>query len=96
MKLLPMRHAPQSCHWSVPTLFIPPPYWLSAWDSPWCCWNTRAIWILESTETCVQCPLWKSRDTGHGQAADAVPPQGAVPFNASVGAVLLPLGASPS
>ena len=80
MKLLPMSHTPQSCHWSVPTLFMPRPYWLSAWDSPWTCWNDGAIWELTSTDRCLECPLWKPRDVGHGEA-DAVPPKGAVALN---------------
>ena len=80
MKLLPMRHTPQSCHWSVPTLLMPRPYWLLAWDTPWTCWNDRAIWVLESTDTCANCPLWKPREMAYRQA-DAIPPHGAVPFD---------------
>ena len=95
MKLLPMRHTPQSCHWSVPTLFMPHPYWLSAWDSSWHCWNDRAIWILDSTDVCVTCPLWRPREVGHGQAADAVPPKGAVPLSSNVEAAP-PASVSPS
>ena len=94
MKLLPMYQTPQSCHWSVPTLFMPRPYWLFAWDSPWSCWNDRAIWVLASTETCVKCPLWKPRGVGHGQA-DAVPPKGAVPLTENV-ETALPLNAPPA
>ena len=79
MKILPMRQVPQSCHWSVPTLFMPPPYWLSAWDSPWCCWNAGDIWILATTETCLSCPLWKPREVDYGQP-EAIPPRGSVPL----------------
>lgn len=79
MKLLPMRHVPQSCHWSVPTLLMPRPYWLSAADDPWCCWNDRQIVVLSSTEICGTCPLWKPRNMDAGNI-EAVPPQGAMPF----------------
>ena len=79
MKVLPIRQAPQSCNWSVPTLLMPRPYWFSASDSPWCCWNDRQILVLTSTEICLTCPLWKPRqaDAGH---IEAVPRQGAMPF----------------
>ncbi len=83
MKLLRMSpdasHAAHSCHWSVPTLFMLHPYWLSAWDAPWCCWNSRELLVLTSTDGCPRCPLWQPRDVAHGEEG-ALPPKGAVPF----------------
>ena len=85
MKLLPVvgrtegpaAHSCHSCHWSVPTLLMPRPFWLSAWDSPWSCWNGREILVLTSTEGCPQCPLWEPRRVAHGHK-DAIPPEGGV------------------
>ena len=79
MKLLPILHTPQSCHWSVPTLLMPKPYWLSADDAPWCCWNDRQILVLDFTDFCRTCPIWKPRE-GEAGRVDAVPPLGAIPF----------------
>ena len=73
------RQTPQSCHWSVPTLFMPRPYWLLAADAPWCCWNDRQIIPLDSTEICLTCPMWKARE-GQAGKADPVPRPGAMPF----------------
>jgi len=79
VKLVPKRHTPQSCHWSVPTLFMPQPYWLSAYDVPWCCWNHREIVLLHSTDVCAACQLWKPRNPVVEQAA-TVQPVGATPL----------------
>ena len=81
MQLLPMRHVPQTCHWSVPTLFMPAPYWLAAWDAPWCCWADRQLLVLGSTAICETCPLWRPREIEAGKV-EAVPPRGAMPFRA--------------
>jgi hypothetical protein len=70
-----MAHHVQDCHWSVPTLLMPRPYWLSAWDDPWSCWNDRDIKVLPSTEGCQNCPMFRARAHGAGYA---VPPEGAV------------------
>jgi len=72
-----MPHNPQNCHWSVLTLLMPPPYWLSATDAPWCCWNDRGVAPLASTAVCEHCPLWQPRRVEHGASA-ALPPAGAV------------------
>lgn len=79
MELRRTRQEPQTCRWSVPTLLMPRPYWLSAEKALWCCWNDRQIVVLTSTDVCHTCPMWKSR----GKAAeriDAIPAQGAMPF----------------
>jgi len=53
MNVLPMSsdavHAAHSCHWSIPTLMMPPSNWMSASDGPWCCWNPREVLILTTT-----------------------------------------------
>ena len=82
MRLPPASHADHtahSCHWSVPTILMPRPYWLSASDASWCCWNNQDIWVLTSTEGCHVCPLWKPRGHPHEEDA-AMRPKGAVPL----------------
>ena len=80
MELLSVpEQSTHSCHWSVPTLLMPWPYWLSAWDDPWSCWNGGDIWLLTSTDRCRSCPLWQPRRVDHGHP-DAVPPAGAIPL----------------
>ena len=70
-----MAHHVQDCHWSVPTLLMPRPYWLSAWDDPWSCWNDRDIKVLQSTDGCQNCPLFRERAVPHHFGE---PPKGAV------------------
>jgi hypothetical protein len=65
------------CHWSVPTLLMPPPYWYAAWDDAWSCWNDRDIRILHSTEVCQRCPLFRKREAGR-EKTQAIPPRGAI------------------
>jgi hypothetical protein len=76
-----MAHHVQGCHWAVPTLLMPRPYWLSAWDAPWSCWNTRAATVLMDTTACEACPLWRERRLPHC-AEGAIPPAGAVALDA--------------
>ena len=72
-----MAHHVYKCHWSVPTLLMPRPFWYDAGDSMWSCWNDREIRILSSTTECETCPLWKPREPE--QAHDAsIRPSGAV------------------
>jgi len=79
---LPQQPVPgqsaHNCHWSVPTLFMPAPYWVFAWSTPWCCWNDHEIIALRSTEGCVDCRLWRARQGPPGAEA-GVRPDGAVP-----------------
>ena len=72
-----MEHHVQNCHWSVPTLMMPRPYWYSAWDAPWSCWNDHEMKVLESTEGCANCPFWRARHNEHG-AGRELPPAGAM------------------
>ncbi len=73
-----MTHHVQDCHWSVPTLLMPRPYWLSASDNLWSCWNSRDIRVLHSTDRCHTCPMWRQR-AADDHAGHSLPPDGAVP-----------------
>ena len=74
------EHSAHTCHWSVPTLLMPRPFWLQASDSPWCCWNRHGIVVLSSTEGCGRCPMWEARREGDGRSA-TLRPDGAVPLS---------------
>ena len=58
---------------------MPRPYWLSASESPWCCWNRHEILVLASTEVCPKCPMWESRRETDGRG-EVLRPEGAVPL----------------
>ena len=55
------RRTPQSCRWGQPTLFLPFPVWLSAWDAPWSCCHQAHRGPLEETWVCATCPDWAGR-----------------------------------
>ena len=48
-----------SCRWAIPTVFLPPPLWLSAEDCPWTCILTGVPHVLRTTERCRSCPQWE-------------------------------------
>ncbi len=50
----------QNCRWSASTLFLPKPYWLEAWDSPWSCWMRNKPRALMDTTDCARCPNWQA------------------------------------
>ena len=54
-------HTPQRCRWAMPTLDLPLPYWLDAWDSPWSCRRDPNPRVLESSLDCQACPRWEER-----------------------------------
>ena len=54
-------HTVQRCRWAVPTLDLPLPNWLDAWDKPWNCRSDAAPRALESTTECLTCPRWEAR-----------------------------------
>jgi hypothetical protein len=54
-------HTAQNCRWAAPTLFLPLPDWLDAWDRPWSCRRDGPSRQLETTECCVTCPRWEER-----------------------------------
>ncbi len=72
-----MAHHVQDCHWAVPTLLMPRPYWYSAWEDPWSCWNDSEIRILQSTDGCRNCPMWRPRTVQDSDSRD-LPPEGAL------------------
>ena len=49
-----------NCRWAVPTLFLPPPIWMVAWDAPWTCLRNARPRVLENTELCATCPRWEA------------------------------------
>jgi hypothetical protein len=55
------KHTPQACRWAEPTLFMPLPYWLDAWDMPWSCRRTEPTRLIESAEMCRTCSRWEAR-----------------------------------
>lgn len=61
-------HGARTCRWAVPTLFLPPPIWMGAWDAPWVCLQNAQPRLLDSTEVCAACPRWEPLA---GSAADA-------------------------
>ena len=75
-----MAHHVQDCHWSVPTLLMPRPYWFSAWDSPWSCWNDHDVKVLPSTDRCQNCPMFRERALS-AEHYDDVQPKGAIGLN---------------
>ncbi len=58
------KQAPQTCRWAGQTLFLPLPYWLEAWDSPWSCQRDEAPRAIALTEECRECPRWEPRRIG--------------------------------
>jgi len=51
-----------SCRWAVPTLFQPDPMWLESWNRPWTCVREALPHALETTDTCVMCRRWETRE----------------------------------
>jgi hypothetical protein len=54
------RRAPQTCRWGDSTLYMAFPEWLSAWDAPWTCRHPAHTGPLETVDTCITCPDWRS------------------------------------
>ena len=50
-----------NCRWAKATLFLPPPFWLEAWDCPWTCTRDAIPRVLETTQPCAGCPRWEPR-----------------------------------
>ena len=59
--VLEFRYTPQHCRWAEPTLYLPLPFWLDGWDSPWSCRRGDPPRPIESTEECATCPRWEAR-----------------------------------
>ena len=54
-------HAPQNCKWAEPTLYLPLPYWLEAWNNPWSCRRDEPARPLQTTDECRTCVNWEAR-----------------------------------
>jgi len=72
-----VHHDVQNCHWAVPTLFMPHPIWLNAWDFPWCCWNNHDVRVLPTSASCHTCLNFRPRAETAAQGPD-IRPEGAV------------------
>jgi hypothetical protein len=55
------KHCAATCRWATPTLFLPPPFWFEAEDSPWACVRGGTPRILTTTDRCAHCPHWEAR-----------------------------------
>ena len=55
-----MTQSAATCRWAVPTLFLPPPIWMGAWDTPWTCLRNARPRMLETTDVCASCPRWEA------------------------------------
>jgi hypothetical protein len=59
---LEIKRTPQNCRWAEPTLNLPLPYWLEAWNMPWSCRRDVPPRLIESTFECHDCPRWEPRE----------------------------------
>jgi hypothetical protein len=50
-----------NCKWARPTMSMPAPIWLEAWDSPWTCVRDERPRPLPDTEICSDCPRWQPK-----------------------------------
>jgi hypothetical protein len=48
------------CRWACPTLYLPPPIWMYAWDAPWTCLRSPFPRVLGASEDCLKCPRWEA------------------------------------
>jgi hypothetical protein len=48
-----------NCKWARPTISLPSPIWLEAWNSPWTCVRDEKPRPLEDTTVCSDCPRWE-------------------------------------
>lgn len=56
-----IKHNATNCRWATPTLFLPVPLWLDAWDCPWACTRDTTPRILDTTDVCASCSRWESQ-----------------------------------
>jgi hypothetical protein len=56
------KRTPQNCRWAEPTLYLPLPYWLEAWNMPWSCRRDDTPRLLLTTTECAACTRWAPRD----------------------------------
>ena len=50
-----------NCKWAQPTVFLPLPYWINAWDTPWTCERDGHLRHIADTSECANCPRWEAR-----------------------------------
>ncbi|MGE5245350.1 MAG: hypothetical protein ACM3SQ_14060 [Betaproteobacteria bacterium] len=55
------KRSASTCKWAKPTMSMPLPTWLEAWDRPWTCVRDETPTTLETTERCEDCPRWEPR-----------------------------------
>lgn len=55
------KRSASTCKWAKPTISMPLPTWLEAWDRPWTCVLDGAARTLATTERCEGCPRWQPR-----------------------------------
>jgi hypothetical protein len=53
----------KGCRWAEPTLYLPMPYWLEAWDTPWTCHRDASPRLIAASDQCAMCPRWEGRPT---------------------------------
>jgi hypothetical protein len=58
------KHTVQNCRWAQPTLFLPLPLWLEAWETPWSCRRREPTRLVESATECAMCRSWEPRSLG--------------------------------
>jgi hypothetical protein len=63
------RQSAVTCRWAQPTLFLGPPLWLDAQDTPWTCVRDTTPQPLDSTGVCADCRRWEARVPGEMQAS---------------------------
>lgn len=65
----PKQHA-SNCKWARPTLQEPAPLWLEAEERPWTCERGLDPRVLETTESCAECPHWAEKDVAQTYGAN--------------------------
>ncbi len=60
------KQTASTCKWARPTMSMPRPIWLEAWDRPWTCVREGAPHTLETTEPCDDCPNWVPQPAAGG------------------------------
>ncbi len=57
------RRMPQHCKWATPTLSMPSPIWLEAWEFQWSCLAEGRPRVITGIEQCLTCELFE-KETG--------------------------------
>lgn len=73
-------HCAVTCRWSVPTAFMPAPFWFEGERSPWTCLREAPPRILDTSDICVCCSDWEpptARDGGRDRPVTGAGPTAA-------------------